>query len=338
MVGVNPNIPSAVRSAFGWESDLVTFTPIVQGYINHTFLVHVAHQPQAILQCINTEVFEHVDQLMANIQLAQQVLHPTAQLIPTTNGDSYLNHPQHGTWRAAQYVDNSVCYSLAPNAVIAHAAGVLLGEFHTQLSSLAPSKFHVTLAGFQSMSLRLSQFDTAWTQASAQRKKEAESAVDGLKTIIARVAYLEDLPQNRVIHHDAKLSNMLFDRQNQKGLVVIDLDTLMPGSLFMDVGDCLRTLAVNTKEGDVNPASFLENHAQRFFQGYLTAMEGIITPEEIQSLHPGSVYMPSIHALRALTDYLLGDLYYQVQYPTQNLDRAKSLLGHAQCIAQGLSV
>jgi hypothetical protein len=88
MVGVNPNIPSAVRSAFGWEPDLVTFTPIVQGYINHTFLVHVAHQPQAILQRINTEVFEHVDQLMANIQLAQQVLRPTAQLIPTTNGDS----------------------------------------------------------------------------------------------------------------------------------------------------------------------------------------------------------------------------------------------------------
>jgi len=338
MGGVNPNIPSAVRSAYGWESDLVTFSPIVQGYINRTFLVHVSQQPQAILQWINTEVFTHVDQLMANIELAQQVLHPTAQLIPTTSGDSYLNHPQHGTWRVTQYVENSVCYSLAPNAMTAHAAGVLLGEFHRQLSSLAASKFHVTLPGFQSMSLRLSQFDTAWTQASAPRKKEAESAVDQLKTIIARVAYLEDLPQNRVIHHDAKLSNMLFDRQSQQGLVMIDLDTLMPGSLFMDVGDCLRTLAVNTKEGDVNPAGFLEHHAQRFFEGYVTTMDGIITQEEIQSLYPGSVYMPSIHALRALTDYLLGDLYYQVHYPTQNLDRAKSLLGHAQCIAQGLSV
>lgn len=338
MGGVNPNIPCAVRSAFGWESDLVTFSPIVQGYINRTFLVLMGHQPHAILQWINTEVFTRVDQLMANIQLAQQVLQPTALLIPTTSGDPYLNHPQHGTWRATQYMENSVCYSLAPDAVIAHAAGVLLGEFHTQLSSLTPSKFHVTLPGFQSMSLRLSQFDTAWAQASALRKKEAESAVDQLKTIIARVSYLEDLPQNRVIHHDAKLSNMLFDRQNQKGLVVIDLDTLMPGSLFMDVGDCFRTLAVNTKEGDINPASFLEQHAHRFFQGYLTTMEGIITPEETQSLYPGSVYMPSIHALRALTDYLQGDLYYQVQYPTQNLDRAKSLLGHAQCIAQGLSV
>ena len=140
MGGVNPNIPSAVRSAYGWESDLVTFSPIVQGYINHTFLVHVSQQPQAILQWINTEVFTRVEQLMANIQLAQQVLQPTALLIPTTSGDSYLNHPQHGTWRATKYMENSVCYSLAPNAEIAHAAGVLLGEFHTQL--IAPKREH----------------------------------------------------------------------------------------------------------------------------------------------------------------------------------------------------
>jgi thiamine kinase-like enzyme len=159
-----------------------------------------------------------------------------------------------------------------------------------------------------------------------ERINETQELVQYLLQQIRIVDEFESLKNDfkiRVTHHDTKISNVLFDEQD-KGLCVIDLDTLMPGYFTSDVGDMFRTYLspVTEEENDYAKIEIRPSFYNAIVDGYLSEMEEELTTTEKQSFAFAGQYIIYMQALRFLTDYLNNDIYYGCKYPTHNLVRA----------------
>src|SRR4030095_16644665 len=117
--------------------------------------------------------------------------------------------------------------------------------------------------------------------------------------------------RQRVIHHDTKISNVLFDAQG-KGICVIDLDTVMPGYFISDVGDMMRTYLspVSEEEKDFSKIRIREDFYKAIVNGYYKEMKDSLTEIEKQHFFYSGCFMIYMQALRFLTDFLNNDIYY----------------------------
>ncbi len=307
------------------------FEPIEQGYINDTYLVLENEQPLYILQRINNEVFPNVAAVMGNIKKALPYLTDTGYtkvaLIPTISGETYCKLEHKASWRLMGYVPNSIAHDNAKNPAMAYEAGKILGKFHSLLMPAPTEQFMDTIPRFHDLQLRAEQFEEAIGRASREKLLEAEIAISFAKKtlpIFSKLASLE-LPV-RICHNDTKLNNILFSKESNRALCFIDLDTLMKGYFYYDFGDLVRTIANTAKEDEKEhqKISFDKGLFEAFLDG-LATNGPFLTHEELKSLSLGSVAMPFIHGLRALTDYLNNNQYFKVSYPNQNLDRSLSL-------------
>ena len=132
----------------------------------------------------------------------------------------------------------------------------------------------------------------------------------------------------RVTHNDTKLNNILMDEKTHKARAVIDLDTIMPGSMLYDFGDSIRFGASTAAEDekDLNKVHFNIELFQAYTEGFCKAVYKSITPRELELL-PYSAYLLTTECgMRFLTDYLSGDTYFAIKYPEHNLVRAKTQL------------
>ena len=130
----------------------------------------------------------------------------------------------------------------------------------------------------------------------------------------------------RVTHNDTKINNILFDRDTGKAVCVIDLDTVMPGSMLYDFGDALRMggSTAAEDEADLDKVWFNEGAFEAFAKGYLSEMREALTQEEL-ALLPLSVKLMTYECgIRFLTDYLNGDTYFKIHREHHNLDRARN--------------
>ena len=132
----------------------------------------------------------------------------------------------------------------------------------------------------------------------------------------------------RVTHNDTKLNNILFDEKTNKPICVIDLDTIMPGSLLYDFGDAIRFAANNTVEDDrdLDRVYLRMDRYEEYVSGFLAGLKDTITQKELSLLPEAALIMTYEVALRFMTDYLEGDLYFKIHYPDQNLVRARDQL------------
>jgi Ser/Thr protein kinase RdoA (MazF antagonist) len=132
----------------------------------------------------------------------------------------------------------------------------------------------------------------------------------------------------RITHNDTKINNVLFDSTTQKAVCAIDLDTLMPGYFIYDLGDMIRTFVspVDEEEKDISKIFVRKNIYDSLIQGYLSQMNDTLTSEENKAIPFSGLMMTYIMALRMLTDFLNGDVYYQIRYEGQNLVRATNQL------------
>jgi serine/threonine protein kinase len=184
-----------------------------------------------------------------------------------------------------------------------------------------------TIPRFHDIDLRKDQFRKAVTTTEVQRKETAESAIDFAQKILKVLEKIDLAPLPiRICHNDTKLNNILFSKETDEALCLIDLDTLMKGRFLYDFGDAVRTI-VNTAPEDERDHSKITFKKELFeaFVGGLAANKSIFSQKEIETLHWGAVLMPFLHGIRALTDYLNGNIYYKVAYENQNLDRCRSL-------------
>ena len=321
---------------FSVDQGTYTFNRIDQGFINDTFLVLKNGHPFYILQRINSEVFTDVPGVMGNITKALSYLtendYSLVVLVPTITGQSYCEFKNHGYWRLMEYIPNSLAHDSTNNAEIAYGAGKILGKFHSLLQNAPSAQFVDTIPHFHDLQLRKEQFQEALRKSSQERRDKANSVISFvLETLPLLLDFSSSRFPVRICHNDTKLNNILFSQKTNQALCFIDLDTIMKGNFYNDFGDLVRTIANTAKEDekDHHKITFDRPLFESFLDGLATS-SNFLTTEEVKSLPLGIVFMPFIHGLRALTDYLNNDKYFKVSYTEQNLDRSLSLFAFSK--------
>ncbi len=305
--------------------------PQSQGYINLSYALYYEGTPRFLLQQINTRVFSNIETVINNLVRALPYLkdpqYPGPNLIQTRTGQPVLRMQNGNCWRLLTYVPDSHSFLYCPDAETAREAGKILGVFHQLMDKAIPDEFEESLPGFHHLNLRIKQFESALSKADPDRKIKAEKAITYARNMAPTLSAqkCDSLPL-RVCHNDTKMSNFLFSKTDGKGLCLVDLDTIMPTYFHYDFGDALRTIANAAPEEETDPDKIVFNrpYCEAFIAG-LSSTASFLTREEIGCLAYGLQLMPFLHGIRALTDYLSGDVYYRVQYARQNLDRSLGL-------------
>jgi hypothetical protein len=310
--------------------------PIVQGYINHTFKIVDEGIPKYLLQRLNYHVFQDIESLMHNLELILPFLNQNEyayiDLMPTKARTPLYRDTDGGYWRLMTYIPESISYDTTNDIKVANESGRILGIFHSLLKDIPKTALVETIPGFHDLEKRVTEFHETKSSASGNRLAKAQKWILFAETTFNTISV--DLPHElplRICHNDTKLNNFLFSKKTEKALCLIDLDTVMPGYFHFDFGDAIRTIANPCKEDerDLNKISFDLKMADAFLEGLKES--GLqLSSEEKTALSYGAVLMPFLHGIRALTDYLNNDLYYQVRYPEQNLHRSISLFTVAQ--------
>ncbi|MEI7735093.1 MAG: aminoglycoside phosphotransferase family protein [Ferruginibacter sp.] len=325
-----------VLLAYGIDAAGCTITPFGTGLINNTWDIKT-DTSRYILQRINNKIFTQPEAIAANIHLLADYISIHAPgytfiaTVPTVAGNPILEN-ENGYFRLFPFVDNSHTIDVVQYTQQAYEAARQFGLFTRTLSSFNANDLQITLPDFHNLSLRYRQFEQALLQGNAARVAAAKEQIELLK----KHSYIADtfeLIKNdpdfkiRVTHHDTKISNVLFDAAD-KGICVIDLDTVMPGYFISDVGDMMRTYLspVSEEETDFSKITVRKEFLDAVIQGYSDAMQDDLTPKEKTAFIYAGKFMIYMQALRFLTDHLNNDSYYGARYQGHNFNRAVNQL------------
>ncbi|MGB5497641.1 MAG: aminoglycoside phosphotransferase family protein [Maribacter sp.] len=331
----NKDSVSAILQHFCVESKSYELETISNGYINDTYMVLDSENPVYVLQRINHNVFSDIDGIMANINKALESLndenYKKIDLIKTTEGNPYHEN-EKGYWRLMSYIDKTITFNTTSDVNIAYEAGRIIGKFHQLMEGAHKADYIDTTPDFHNLEFRKKEFISAMAVADSAKLDMAKDAILFAEDILEKLKVLNktSLPV-RICHNDTKLNNILFSKESNKALCLIDLDTIMKGHFYYDFGDAVRTI-VNTApedEKDLHKITFERKLFNAFLDG-IASNGPFLSKEEINTLAIGAVFMPFIHGLRALTDYLNNNIYYKVAYENQNFDRCLSLFDFAQ--------
>lgn len=325
---------STILKAFGFDTDNCEIKPLGDGLINTTWIVKEISTGKAfVFQKINDNVFKTPENITNNIRLVDDYLnekHPDylfTSPVKALDGSDMIKSEDGGYFRLFGYVDGSVTHNELKKPVQAFEAAKQFGKFTSLLSGINISELKTTIPDFHNLTLRYEQFEASLKNASAERYENAREAIDFLienKHLVDEykvITQSEDF-KLRVTHHDTKISNVLFDQQD-KGLCVIDLDTVMPGYFISDMGDMMRTYLspVSEEEKDFSKIKVRTDFFEAIVKGYLSEMESELTAVEKKSIIYAGKFMIYMQAIRFIADYLNNDIYYGSRYEGHNLVR-----------------
>lgn len=312
------------------------------GHINDTAIVTAekdGFRRRYILQRINTDVFSRPDELMENIVRVTSFLkkkirsaggdpeRETLTVVPARDGAPFYRDGEGSCWRAYLFLENTVCYDRPDLPERFGQSGAIFGRFQRMLSDYPAETLYETIADFHNTKVRYQNFLSAVSEDCMRRAGEVEREIRFLedRRDYTRILQETSMPL-RVLHNDTKLSNVLFDQKTGKPLCVIDLDTIMPGYVITDFGDAIRFGASTAAEDerDLTKVHFDRNLYGLFRDSFLQEAGHALTDEEVRMLPDGAKLITYEQALRFLTDYLVGDVYYHTERTGQNLDRART--------------
>jgi Ser/Thr protein kinase RdoA (MazF antagonist) len=310
-----------------------SFESLTEGLIHQTYKVASATGHNLILQQVNTSVFTDPQKITANYKLLYHHLHTNhgvkiPELKKTIAGDD-LCHINGFCWRAFEYVPDSYTEHLPSREKIFSAAHCY-GSFVRDLFGLDATKLSPTIPGFHDLNNRFRQFQQAKQQCQTGRLKQSHELILKIEDRKHLVDFYNNLIQNpayriRPMHHDSKLSNILFNKHTEEAICPIDLDTTMPGYFFSDVGDMVRSM-VSAASEDSAPEKIRKDFYEAILSGYQAGIGDALTPTELAHIHHAGLIMIYMQAIRFLTDYLSGDVYYKISHPDQNYNRAMNQL------------
>ncbi len=235
-----------------------------------------------------------------------------------------------GYYRVFAFVPDSHSIDVVATEDQAYEAAKQFGKFTRLLSGVKAEDLRITLPSFHDLSLRYAQFQEALQKGNPERIHEAAALIEQLSSYADIVEEFEKIKahpefKQRVTHHDTKISNVLFDR-NDKGLCVIDLDTIMPGYFISDVGDMMRTYLcpVSEEEKDYEKIEIRDAFYKAIVKGYREEMAHELTETEMKYFFYSGTFMIYMQALRFLTDHLNDDVYYGARYEGHNFVRGKN--------------
>ena len=325
---MNNNDLSHIAELFKIKGVILNITPTGNGHINDTYLV-VTDSCRYILQRINTHVFRSPDQLMHNIKAVTDFIRSRLQVITTREGGIFAVTPE-GHWRMMSYIENSYTCERVDDPEQFREIGRAYGSFIHDLAGFPTEDLYETIEGFHDTRHRFEQLMQACEADPVGRKKKAleevhfacehEKDTDLLNDSVRR----GEIPV-RVTHNDTKINNVLLDKDTDKAVCVIDLDTVMPGLAVNDFGDAIRSGASTGKEDEDDPGRVrLDLDLYRSYaEGFLAGCPDL-TEKEIELMPVGAKLMALECGIRFLTDYIEGDHYFKTEYPEHNLVRCRA--------------
>lgn len=316
----------------------VTIEPLNDGLIHQTFKVEYEKDAPVILQNINRGTFPYPENIIYNYQLLSEHLKKAGKthippLVAADNGKMFWTDDENNFWRATAYENNSSILPFPKTPGDAGTAAHVFGKFTSDLSDLDAGKFKVIIPGFHDLSLRYNQFETALGRAEMKRLLKATHVIAELRQRTHLVRFYSSMADDpaykmRIMHHDCKMSNILLDATTKKVIGPIDLDTVMPGYYFSDIGDLIRSMAGTVDENSTRweDIAIRKDFYNAIIKGYLESIGGTFTNAERDNIHQSGLMMIYMQCLRFVTDFLNNDIYYHTTYPEQNLNRALNQL------------
>ncbi len=315
------------------------------GHINGTYFVDCeadGKKQRYVLQSINTNVFKHPDHVMENILNVtghikkklvvegKNTVQGTINIVFTKNGQYSYTDESGNYWRSYIFVEGE-CYQFAESPELMERVGKAFGHFQMQLSDFDASVLYESIPDFHNTVSRFADFEKALSDDLVGR---AASIKDDIKFILDRkdkCSFIVDGIADgkfplRVTHNDTKLNNIMMDPETGEGRCVIDLDTVMPGSVLADFGDAIRYGASNAAEdeNDLDKVYLRLDMFEGFTKGFVDGLEWALSETEVRALPMGAYIITLEQAIRFLGDYLNGDVYFRTDYPEHNLVRARN--------------
>jgi Ser/Thr protein kinase RdoA (MazF antagonist) len=329
-------LPS-ILPAYGLQDDEIKLESFGSGLINKTWKV-IAPDKEYILQKVNHDIFKEPDHIAHNHRLIASYLkqhfpgYSFVAPITSQAGDELIYKKEEGYYRLFPFVTGSHSKDVVETPEQAYEAACQFGRFTRLLSGMDVRSLKVTIPYFHDLELRYRQFLSALETGNKDRIQQSQKLIGAVFANVDIVKQFQSIKSDpafklRVIHHDTKISNVLFN-SNNKGICVIDLDTVMPGYFISDIGDMMRTYLspVNEEETDFAKIQVREEFYQALVDGYCSEMKEELTEKEKESFLFAGKFMIYMQALRFLTDHLNNDIYYGAKYEGHNLARATNQL------------
>ena len=331
-----------IAAQFALSGEIISALPFGEGHINSTCLIRTT-EDSYILQSINPTIFPDTEGLMQNVAGVTSYLHrrlenagrdpkrETLTVIPTRENTLFFRTPDGVPYRVYRFIPDSVTYQTIKESEDFRRAATAFGDFTNLLADYPADTLHETIPGFHDTENRYRQLEEALLSGADDRKKTAAAEIAfalSRKTdagLITGAIASGKIPL-RVCHNDTKLNNVLFDRKTGRALCVVDLDTVMPGSLLFDFGDAIRfgTNRAAEDERDLSLVFCDLTLYRAFTEGYAEEMRSTLTAEELK-LFPHAARLLTLECgIRFLTDYLKGDHYFRISRPQHNLDRCRT--------------
>lgn len=315
-----------------------------QGNINDTYLVTLENKGERrkyIVQRVNHNVFKNVPRLMDNVvrvteHIRNEIIaeggdpsRTVLNFIKTKDGNNYLIY-EDNYFRAYYFIDDVMSYQVVSDLRCFYESAVAFGRFQKYLSTFPAEMLYEVIPDFHNTRARYDKFIRALNENKAGR---ADLVKEECNFVIAREKYVDkfiDMLKTGVIptkvtHNDTKVNNVLVDKQTGKAICVIDLDTVMPGSVLYDFGDSIRSGCSSSSE-DASPDSvtFRMDYFEHYAKGFLREVGNTLTEEEIENLAFAGIMMTLECGIRFLTDYLEGDVYFKIKDSEHNLRRTRT--------------
>lgn len=326
-----------ILSQFDLKGQFFTFKVFGNGHINDTYLIEYrdsGHELAYVLQRINSEVFKRPEHVFHNIEsVLNHLKKKGVEVLKTfsSKGKPFVIDAENNYWRLYNFIPNSRSVDIIEHKSQAYEAAKSYAEFQSLLLDANPTVFFEIIPDFHNLDFRFKQFDQALEKDVSNRAEGVKSEIEFVRArafVSTKVKALlkEGKLPLRITHNDTKLNNVLLDEKNGKGICVIDLDTVMPGSVLYDFGDMVRTFTSPLAEDDKELANVIVRTEifEEICRGYLSVLAKELTSFEKENLLLGSKYMILMIGLRFLTDYLQGDTYYKTKYSDHNLVRARN--------------
>lgn len=323
-----------ILKAFIPDAEHCEVNPLGDGLINTTWIVkNPASGKDYVFQKINHNVFKQPDAITYNIRLINDYLtkkYPdylfTSPVI-AIDGSDMIKTQEGDYYRLFGYVHGSYTHNELQKPVQAYEAARQFGKFTSLLAGIEISQLKTTIPDFHNLTLRFAQFADSLKNAESSRYEKGKDGIVFLVENRNIVDEYKEIIQSddfklRVTHHDTKISNVLFDKDD-KGLCVIDLDTVMPGYFISDMGDMMRTYLspVSEEEKDFTKIEVRVEFFRAIVKGYFEEMKGVLSESEKKAIIYSGKFMIYMQALRFIADYLNNDIYYGSRYEGHNLVR-----------------
>lgn len=328
-----------IAREFQLDAEVVSIDTLGQGFINDTYIV-ATQKSRYILQRKNHNIFPDVPAMMDNIQRVTTHLKAKVRaaggdperevltVIPTHDGTLYHRNGEE-FWAASLYIEGSVTHEVANTPRLAFMGGRGIGRFQAMLADFNEPLAEV-IKGFHNIRWRYEQWDKSLAADRADRKASVAREIEWIESRRERMMAFWELVERgelpmRVTHNDTKLSNILFD-SNDEVLCVIDLDTVMSSTSLNDFGDAIRSYTNTGAEDDTDLGRVSMNidTFRHYAEGYLSERSATMTDSEREWLAFSALYITYEQVLRFLMDYIDGDTYYKIAYSDHNLVRTRA--------------